>query len=122
MFIFVHRQTAHLNLFSFCETQLPVGKSSCIVPLGPGPGLSGCRAAAVFVTQIIPNRALLQEAACREQRQQGDPGAGDGSFRLFHADGKTLLSIVYSSLFSLLSFLCKCCAVKKLFCVDCFSR
>lgn len=122
MFIFVYRQTAHLNLFSFCETQLPVGKSSCIVPLGPGPGLSGCRAAAVFVTQVIPNRALLQEAACREQRQQGDPGAGDGSFRLFHADGKTLLSIVYSSLFSLLSFLCKCCAVKKLFCVDCFSR
>lgn len=79
-----HTYTAYLNLLF---SQLPVWKSPRVVPPGPGPGLSGCCAAAVFATQIIPNRPVLQETARREQRQQGDPGAGDGSLRLLHADG-----------------------------------
>lgn len=69
------------------DTQLPVGKSPRLVPPGPGPGVSGPRDAALSAAQIVRDQPVLQEAARREQRQQGDPGAGDGSVRLLHADG-----------------------------------
>lgn len=81
-----HTHSCFKSVVPFCKTQLPVWKSPRPIPPGPGPGLSGCCTAAVFVTQIIPDWPLLQETTCREQRQQGDPGAGDGSFCLFHAD------------------------------------
>lgn len=69
------------------QPQDPVWKSPHLIPAGPGPGLSGSCAAAVFVTEIFPDWSLLQETACWEQRQQGNPGAGDGSVCVFYADG-----------------------------------
>lgn len=76
-----------VNSFSFCETQLPFRQSARVAPAGSGPGLSGCRDAGVSAVQIICDWSILQEAARREQRKQGDPGVRNGSFCLFHADG-----------------------------------
>lgn len=76
---------------SLCAPQLPVWQPPRALSPGPGPGVAGCCAAALLALQIIPDWPLLQEASHWEQRQQGDPGAGDGSFCLFHAD--SMLSV-----------------------------
>jgi len=111
----------HRALYICCSIYLPqlsVWRSASAVSLGPGPAVSGSCAAGVFVTQIIPDWSLLQEASHREQRQQGNPGARDGSFRLLHADGvlfafvdlflnEELISCFYRC--SLMEFYLTCC-------------
>lgn len=56
-----------LNLFFVvfcCEMQPAVWQPSHPTPPGSGAALSGCCAAAVFVTEILPDRSVLQESAC----------------------------------------------------------
>ncbi|XP_062303734.1 uncharacterized protein tmco3 isoform X2 [Osmerus eperlanus] len=67
--------------------QCPGGWPACGATAGPGAGLPGCGAAALWPAQGLPGRALLQEAARREQGQQGDPGLGDHGLHLCHAHG-----------------------------------
>lgn len=65
--------TSHTNTFKIsvvvfllCEMQPAVWQPSHLTPPGSGAALSGCRAAAVFVTEILPDRSVLQETARRE--------------------------------------------------------
>lgn len=64
-----HANTVKISLLSsflLCEMQSAVWQPSHLTPPGSGAALSGCRAAAVFVAEILPDRSVLQETARRK--------------------------------------------------------
>ena len=73
-----------------CVSQCADGNSACSGSAGSGSGVSGRCADHVLDSALASDWSILQEAARGEQREQGDPSAGNQCLCVPDADGDTL--------------------------------
>ncbi len=64
------------------------GSAACAGSAGSGSGVAGGRGVDVLDAALSSGRSLLQKAACREQREQGDTSAGHLCLCVPDADGE----------------------------------